>query len=123
MADAKPLTPHTTTPGTYLVETASGSTYQLEVRGDRSASMLRLPSGVDGAWFQSRPLHEDQSAIELTSFWLMEGRSGVFSYDDERARSMPDYRREPGDYAGTRRTTTPVTRIRRAVVPDAPAEL
>lgn len=123
MTDLSLRTLHSTDPGVYLIETASGSTYRLLMREDRTASMLRLPNGAGVGWYLSRPLHGDREEIELTMFWLMEGRPAVFSYDDERARDAPDYEREPGGYPGTRRTTTPVTTIACVTIPDTAAEL
>lgn len=118
-------------PGSYLVETASGSTYLISVPAKESgetATAVRMPvqplgDEFDEPFFTSTALYKDSGVIELIKFHFEVGRSGAMTFRDEAAREAPGYVRGEGDYEVTIRQTTLVTRIRRVEFDAAAPEL
>lgn len=118
-------------PGSYIVETASGSTYLISVpepQSGESATAVRVPQqplgeDIDEPFFVSTTLYKDSDTIELIKFHFEVGRSGAMTFRDEAARNAPGYVRGDGEYEVTIRQTTLVTRIRRVEFDTASPEL
>lgn len=110
MEHLKHLTPDTI-PGSYRIDTASGSTYLITITKDAPAVLRRTRTAHQDLLYRQRSLWGDDAGLELSDYEFTIGECGHLMFWDEDARNSPGYQRGAGPYAGTVRETTPVQQI------------